>query len=370
MKKYIITTLFITIGFIAKAQEYTFTNNTLVNVLLSSDTSNDIAHDAQGNAIKIDSNSNGRISVAEANNVYDLNLNQQNLTSIEGIECFPNLVSIDVSENALTNINILNQLTILEVIACNNNAITSINFTNLSQLSLLYCYNNQITTLELSNATNLNHLDCSYNLLTTLNVTNANYLTILDCSHNYLTSLNLHTFSNLNKLYCNTNSLTTLDVSSLSNLTTCIAHSNNLSSLYLKNGVDYSLLNSQGYNFKENPNISYICADTSKIDDLALYFNIPTSSITSSCGNTNTTTNRNSNTNMLVFPNPTKGELNLEIPANESIEKITIYNLAGQPIYTTYQATNTLNISNINEGIYFVEATTNSNKYNKQVIKK
>ncbi len=64
----------------------------------------------------------------------------------------------------------------------------------------------------------LSSLDCSNNNLINLDLSLNNYLQILDCSYNQLTSLNiifdsLHPFQDYSTLYCNNNQLTSLDLS-------------------------------------------------------------------------------------------------------------------------------------------------------------
>ena len=66
--------------------------------------------------------------------------------------------------------------------------------------------------------TAISSLDCSNNNLTNLDVSQNNYLQILDCSYNQLTSLiiifnPLQPFQNYSSLYCNNNQLTSLDLS-------------------------------------------------------------------------------------------------------------------------------------------------------------
>ena len=64
----------------------------------------------------------------------------------------------------------------------------------------------------------ISSLDCSNNNLTNLDMSQNNYLQILDCSYNQLTSLiiifnPLQPFQNYSSLYCNNNQLTSLDLS-------------------------------------------------------------------------------------------------------------------------------------------------------------
>src|SRR5690554_7642541 len=67
-----------------------------------------------------------------------------------------------------------------------------------------------------------------------------------------------------------------------------------------------------------------------------------------------------------VFPNPVSDVLNIRMKNNWSLEKVTIYNNLGQIVKTAQQ--NTVDVSALSKGIYFVEVTTNQGKAVKKVI--
>ncbi|HLW41254.1 MAG TPA: T9SS type A sorting domain-containing protein, partial [Flavobacterium sp.] len=69
-----------------------------------------------------------------------------------------------------------------------------------------------------------------------------------------------------------------------------------------------------------------------------------------------------------VYPNPVSDVLNIRMKNNLSLEKVTIYNNSGQIVKTAQQ--NTVDISNLSSGIYFVEVTTNQGKAVKKIIVK
>lgn len=69
-----------------------------------------------------------------------------------------------------------------------------------------------------------------------------------------------------------------------------------------------------------------------------------------------------------VFPNPVSDVLNIRMKNNLSLEKVTIYNNSGQIVKTAQQ--NTVDVSNLSSGIYFVEVITNQGIATKKVIVK
>ena len=194
-----------------------------------------------------DTDSDGRISVAEASAVTTVNVNTDNIESLGGIEWFTELrtlvcdgsysggtsngilSSLDVSSNV--NLHGLwcssNQLTALDVsnnenlriLDCAHNQLTSLDVSNNSELTELYCSSNQLTTLDVSNNSELKYLICYLNQLTSLDVSNNVNLQSLSCYYNQLTALDVSNNVNLQSLKCYRNQLTTLDVSRNSSLT-------------------------------------------------------------------------------------------------------------------------------------------------------
>ena len=72
--------------------------------LLASNTTNEIAKDINGNKIKIDANNNGEIEFNEALNVFELWISFASISSLDGIENFTNLKTLNCSYNQITNL--------------------------------------------------------------------------------------------------------------------------------------------------------------------------------------------------------------------------------------------------------------------------
>lgn len=215
--------------------------------------------------------------ICDSNNLTSLDVS--GLINLEGLSCNGNqLTGLDVSSlvnlKALTCVN--NQMTSLEVfnspnleaLDCSNNLIENLNVFWLNNLKQLYCINNQLTSLDLSNQINLNRLDYSNNLIPNLNVNNLTNLQILGLSGTQTTALDVSNLNQLVFLFCNDNLLTTLDVNNAPFLNVLNCNNNQLETLFIKNGVS-----EQDLSYSGNPNLAYICADSSQIEAIQTQLN-------------------------------------------------------------------------------------------------
>ena len=77
------------------------------------------------------------------------------------------------------------------------------------------------------------------------------------------------------------------------------------------------------------------------------------------------------NTNFIfVYPNPANNVINISVSLTETIESIKIYNQSGQLVkqITKPQGTS-INISDLNKGLYFIRTDTETNRYLSKMIK-
>ena len=254
-----------------------------------------------------DKNKDGSLSQAERTAVTAIKVNEGingvKITSVKGIEYFPELTSLQCNKNSLTDLDVSNntKLTVLDCrnnqlenldvtkntqlqklwfygnqissidlnkntellnLACGGNPLTSLDLSQNKKLTELYCYNTQVTSLDVSNMKDLTELECFNNQLTSLNASGDTALkglncyknsltsldlsgclalTDLDCKQNQLTELNLSQNTNLEKLYCANNQLTSLDVSNNTKIESLDCSSNRLTTLNLENNtkIDY-----------------------------------------------------------------------------------------------------------------------------------
>ncbi|MDT7831027.1 T9SS type A sorting domain-containing protein [Flavobacteriaceae bacterium S356] len=297
----------------------------------------------------VDTNNDGEIQVSEAEAITEIDVFNENISSLEGISSFINLkilrcvsndlttldisglsslTTLDCDNNQLTSLNLtgLSNLTSLNV---NNNELAALNITDLSDLSYLYCHSNELvslnlnglsnlinvycdrnelTSLDLAGLINLNVLSCYQNKLTSLNLNGLSNITDLNCSNNQLTSLDLDGLSNITDLNCNNNLLTSLDLGSLSNLTRLDTGVNQLASIDL-NGLSH---------------LSVLGIGNNRIS--ALQVNHLTNLTSLGCGGNDLTTLDVSNLSLLRFLSAGDSQLNTFIKPNgtNSLETLSL----------------------------------------------
>jgi hypothetical protein len=63
---------------------------------------------------------------------------------------------------------------------------------------------------------------------------------------------------------------------------------------------------------------------------------------------------------IIIFPNPVQNILTLKTP--EIIKEVSIIDLLGQEVNTNQLSTNSLDVSNLSEGIYIIKVTSENDK--------
>jgi len=153
----------------------------------------------------------------------------------------------------------INTVTSLDVDNDNIDDLTGIeDFTALNHLS---CNDNNLISLDVSQNTNLTYLDCKGNQLTSLDVSGATALTYLECKFNSLTTLDLSQHFLLTHLECQLNLLTNLDLS-YTQLTTLKAKQN-----YQLTRLDLRNINLNNLDLSVHSNPQLFCID---VDDMSL----------------------------------------------------------------------------------------------------
>lgn len=77
------------------------------------------------------------------------------------------------------------------------------------------------------------------------------------------------------------------------------------------------------------------------------------------------------NINLQIYPNPATSEISFSIPSSEKIVKIKVYNSNGQLVKQINRPENTtVNVSDLNAGLYFIRIDTEANRYLSKMIKK
>ena len=219
-------------------------------------------------------------------NVWEIDCSGLGIQSLEGIEKFPNLTSLDCSDNRLTSLD-LSKNTALSYVNCRNNMdLTDIDFGDNKLMSVLDvsgtrvgeaglqlskmrslgtllcrdcglkeldisrnawiytldCSQNSLDTLDVSGVIGLTELECYGNNLKTLDVTNNSLLEKLSCHYNQLTELDLSSNTKLTYLNCSGNKLSRLDVSGNTNLYRLDCSDNGMTELYLPGSSTETIL--------------------------------------------------------------------------------------------------------------------------------
>jgi len=144
-------------------------------------------------------------------NVDTLNLNNEGIKSLKGVEYFESLITLDCSKNSLESLDLSKNKNLLKLV-CNDNNLSSLNLYKNNSLDYVLCTNNSISKLVLPGKVELEELNCSNNYLSKLELPKSSNIRKLDCTYNNFTSLVLPE-SNIEELYCGNNNLTNLDVS-------------------------------------------------------------------------------------------------------------------------------------------------------------
>ncbi|WP_035126928.1 DUF7619 domain-containing protein [Flavobacterium aquatile] len=242
MKKCSLFLFFVVFVSVMNGQTITFTDPVFKNKLLESSTTNFIARNLNGDYFSIDSNSNGEVEIAEALQVGFLQIENSSINSLNEINNFSNLITLNCENNLLTSLNI-SSLSFLTILNCSNNQLINLNVSSLTELQNLNCQFNQLTTLNVGGITNLSNLNCSYNQISLLNLTDLLNLEVFVCNDNVLTTFDFSDLISVKSLDCSNNLITTINTSSLISLETLFCNSNLLSALTINSLLNLNTLN-------------------------------------------------------------------------------------------------------------------------------
>ncbi|HOT54847.1 MAG TPA: fimbrillin family protein [Bacteroidales bacterium] len=132
-----------------------------------------------------DSDDDGKITFAEAESgaLTVMNVSSRSIMSLEGLQYFTHVNTLQTVGNSLTYLDVGNNLE-FQTINCNSNNLTTLKAGGFTNLKILYCSYNQLSTLDLSENPDLEILTCKDNLFTSLDVSNNPVLDYLDCRDN------------------------------------------------------------------------------------------------------------------------------------------------------------------------------------------
>jgi hypothetical protein len=221
-----------------------------------------------------DTNNDGEIQVSEAEALQIMDVQSQNIASMEGIQSFVNLTTLYCFSNDLTELDLTQNVSLIDLwigqndlteidlsqnvnlvnFDCGVSLISNFDFThNLNLVSIYIYFNNVVTSLDVSLNQALEELNYSNGVLTNLITQNPN-LRSLVCTSNQLETIDISQNPNLEYLDLSDNSLTELDVTQNPNLEELFIPFNSL------NAIDIS----------QNPNLSWLSCSYNEIVTLDL----------------------------------------------------------------------------------------------------
>ena len=211
---------------------------------------------------QLDSDGDNMLSATECSEVVDLNVSQQGIADLTGIDVFSKLQQLDCSGNTLSALDISGAAQLLQLncsanpdlsalklpekngafsflvmLDCSDCALTELSLDSYALLGTLDCSGNQLAALDISANSNLRTVDCSGNQLAALDVSANSNLQTVDCSGNQLAALDVSANSNLQTVNCSNNQLTTLNFSQNAKLEEVDCSGNQLTELDVYNAL-------------------------------------------------------------------------------------------------------------------------------------
>lgn len=188
-----------------------------------------------------DSNLDGFLSKNEIETAIVINVAMSQVKSLNGIEYFSSLESLDCSYLGLTNLDV-SQNTTLKKLYCQSNKLSSLNLKNNESLLEIDCASNLISAIDIGNLLQLRIFWCDYNQLSVLDVSNNILLENLQCSDNRLTELDVSKNVLLQNLFAYRCQLSSINVFNNTALRDLGLSNNPIGSIDVTNNADLRYL--------------------------------------------------------------------------------------------------------------------------------
>ena len=169
---------------------------------------------------------NGLVLTNRIDVVSLLDISNQGIFNLSGIEDFAALETLFCNNNNLSTLDVSNNLNLVSLV-CGSNNLTSLDVSSNTDLETFDCSENQIEILDVSSNLALKNLTASGNRISAIDVSNNAELSVLNVSDNRIEGeLMIANNSNLERLFCASNQITTLNLLS-NNLLRSLDASNN-----------------------------------------------------------------------------------------------------------------------------------------------
>ncbi|MEM6721681.1 MAG: HYR domain-containing protein [Bacteroidota bacterium] len=169
------------------------------------------------------------------------------------------LISLDVSNQLITDLTGIEDFTALETLNANNNSLTTVDLSANVGLRSISIRENTLSSLDVTNNINLESIAIQDNNVASLDLSNNTALTYLGIARNSIATIDLTNNVNLSELFATTNGMTgTIDLSNNPNLTVVGLNGNNLEGLNVKNGNNTNI---NTFTVSGNPNLFCVLVD-------------------------------------------------------------------------------------------------------------
>lgn len=367
-----------------------FPNLEIFNINNNSVQSIDLTSVPQLKSLSISFNNLNSIDVSTNINLEDLSIRENNLQVLDVGQNI-DLEQLKAGSNNLNTID-LSQNQVLAAVSLQNNNFTSLDFSNNSELFQIYIgRNTSLNSLNISSnlkleefiiygQTGLNNLDLSAN-------TNLKMVVIESLAQN---GLDLSNNTELVNLIMKDTDITQLDLSSNSDLVRLELESNQaLTHINLKNGnnssIDGSTYNlTLEYYQNTTPSVSYPITKEVVITDCPNLVGICVDDINYAIANftqveppVTYTVNcsfgyekSNLETQLTIYPNPTEDILFIQFKNGTELKGVSVYNLQGRKLLKIEGNKKTIDLEQLNAGIYLLKIKTNEGIIHYKLIKK
>ncbi|WP_298509040.1 M4 family metallopeptidase [uncultured Kordia sp.] len=198
-----------------------------------------------------DISSDGQVPTSLIEVVTELDVSNEGITNLTGIQDFVALESLRLNNNSLTSLDVSNLINLRTLWAASGNVFSTIDVSNNTLLEDFRLRQYSGATIDLSTNTALTRFNCTSCDFLTVDTSSNTNLVNLDLWNSNITSLDLSLNTNLETLDVYSTNLTTLDLSNNTSLTTLIANDiTTLSSLNIQNGANTSIT---GFNTSGTP---------------------------------------------------------------------------------------------------------------------
>lgn len=176
-----------------------------------------------------DSDNNGGLSQDEAESVTTISVTDMGITSLEGIELFPQLMHLYCQNNRLRRLDVSHNIYLTELAAERNmleeldlrqnkelqtivvweNHLTNIDVTGLEMVGTFWCWMNRLNEIDISSMKNLINFGCAQNAIKELDLSNNTKLINLAPNDTLIEELDLSHCPNLESLEIQGNNIMT-----------------------------------------------------------------------------------------------------------------------------------------------------------------